>query len=51
MAYLARCSSERIPMTLIEGAVEDEAQRLQALTALAEVSLVKHHPSRTLQPR
>jgi TolB-like protein/Tfp pilus assembly protein PilF len=44
MAYLAQCSSERIPMTLIEGAVEDEAQRLQALTALAEVSLVKHHP-------
>ncbi len=44
MAYLAQCSSERIPMTLIEGAVNDEAQRLQALTALAEVSLVKHHP-------
>jgi tetratricopeptide (TPR) repeat protein len=44
MAYLAQCSSERIPMTLIEGAVKDEAQRLQALTALAEVSLVKHHP-------
>ena len=44
MAYLAQCSPERIPMTLIEGAVEDEAQRLKALTALAEVSLVKHDP-------
>ena len=44
MAYLAQCSPERIPMTLIEGAIEDEAQRLQALAALAEVSLVKHDP-------
>jgi tetratricopeptide (TPR) repeat protein len=50
MAYLAQCSSERIPMTLIEGAVEDEAQRLQALTALAEVSLVKHHPAEDTTP-
>src|SRR5262249_26491036 len=41
MAYLAQCAPERIPMTLIEGAVEDEAERLKALAALAEVSLVK----------
>ena len=44
MAYLAHCSPERIPMTLVEGAVEDEAERMKALTALAEVSLLKHHP-------
>jgi TIR domain len=44
MAYLAQCAPERIPMTLVEGAVDDEAERLQALAALAEVSLVKHDP-------
>ena len=31
-------------MTLVDGAIEDETERLQALTALAEVSLVKHDP-------
>ena len=44
MAYLAQCAPERIPMTLVEGAVEDEAERMKALTALAEVSLLKHDP-------
>jgi TolB-like protein/class 3 adenylate cyclase/Tfp pilus assembly protein PilF len=44
MAYLAQCSPERVPMKLVEGAIEDEAERLQALAALAEVSLVKHDP-------
>jgi tetratricopeptide (TPR) repeat protein len=44
MAYFAQCGPERIPMTLIEGAIEDEAERMRALTALAEVSLVKHDP-------
>jgi tetratricopeptide (TPR) repeat protein len=44
MAYLAQCAPERIPMALVEGAVEDEAQRLEALATLAEVSLVKHDP-------
>jgi tetratricopeptide (TPR) repeat protein len=44
MACLGQCAPERIPMTLIEGAVEDEAERLKALAALAEVSLVKHDP-------
>src|SRR5262249_19732377 len=39
-----QCSPERIPMTLVEGAVDDEAERLQALAALAEVSLLKHDP-------
>ena len=44
MAYFAQCAPERIPMTLVEGAVEDQAERLKALAALAEVSLVKHDP-------
>jgi tetratricopeptide (TPR) repeat protein len=44
MAYLAQCAPERIPMILAEGAVEDEAERMEALAALAEVSLVKHDP-------
>jgi tetratricopeptide (TPR) repeat protein len=44
MAYLAQCAPERIPMTLVEGAVEDEAERQRALAALSEVSLVKHDP-------
>jgi tetratricopeptide (TPR) repeat protein len=44
MAYFAQCAPERIPMTLVEGAVEDEAERMKALTALSEVSLVKHDP-------
>jgi tetratricopeptide (TPR) repeat protein len=44
MAYLAQCAPERIPMTLVEGAIEDEAERQRALAALAEVSLVKRDP-------
>src|SRR5215510_1317779 len=44
MAYLAQCAPERIPMTLIEGTLEVETARIQALAALVEVSLVKHDP-------
>jgi tetratricopeptide (TPR) repeat protein len=44
MAYFALCAPERIPITLVEGAVEDQAERLKGLAALAEVSLVKHDP-------
>jgi tetratricopeptide (TPR) repeat protein len=44
MVYLVQCAPERIPMVLVEGAVEDEAQRLEALATLAEVSLVKRDP-------
>jgi tetratricopeptide (TPR) repeat protein len=44
MAYLAQCAPERIPLTLAEGALEDEAHRMQAVAALAEVSLLKHDP-------
>jgi tetratricopeptide (TPR) repeat protein len=44
LAYLAQCAPERIPMTLVEGAVEDEAERMKALAALAEVSLLKQDP-------
>ena len=44
MAFLAHCAPERIPMTLVEGAIDDETERMAALVALAEVSLVKHDP-------
>ena len=44
MAYLAQCAPERIPMILVEGAVEDEAERSEALCALAGVSLMKNDP-------
>src|SRR5262249_16913818 len=44
MAYLAQCAPERIPMTLVEGSLEDEVERIKALAALSEVSLLKHDP-------
>lgn len=44
MTYLAHCAPERIPMTLVEGAIDDETKRMQALASLVEVSLVKHDP-------
>ena len=44
MAFLAQCAPERIPMTLVEGAIDDETERMAALAALSEVSLVKHDP-------
>jgi hypothetical protein len=44
MAYLAQCAPERIPMALVEGAAKSEAERLQAVAALNEVSLIKHDP-------
>jgi tetratricopeptide (TPR) repeat protein len=50
MAYLAQCAPDRIPMSLVEGAVEDEVQRMKALAALAEVSLLKHDPFEDATP-
>jgi Tfp pilus assembly protein PilF len=50
MAYLAQCAPERIPLTLVEGAVEDEAERQEALAALSEVSLLKHDPFEDATP-
>ena len=44
MRYLAQCAPERIPMALVEGAVENEVERMEALAALVEVSLVRHDP-------
>jgi tetratricopeptide (TPR) repeat protein len=44
IAYLAECGPERIPMSLVEGALEDEPERAMALLALTEVSLVKADP-------
>lgn len=42
MAFLALCAPERISLTLVEGAIDDESERTAALAALAELSLVKH---------
>jgi hypothetical protein len=44
IAYLAECGAERIPMSLVEGALDDETERAMALLALTEVSLVKADP-------
>jgi tetratricopeptide (TPR) repeat protein len=44
MSFLAHCAPDRIPMTLVEGAIDDETERLAALAALSEVSLFKHDP-------
>jgi tetratricopeptide (TPR) repeat protein len=42
MAYLAQCAPERIPMALVNGALDGEAECAAVLLALSEVSLVKH---------
>jgi tetratricopeptide (TPR) repeat protein len=44
MTYLAHCAPERIPMALLEDAIADEDKRVEALAALAEVSLLRHDP-------
>jgi tetratricopeptide (TPR) repeat protein len=44
MTYLAQCAPERIPIALVEGAVEDDMERMKAIAALAEISLMKHDP-------
>ncbi len=44
MAFLAFCAPDRIPLTLLEGAIDGETERMEALAALAELSLVKHDP-------
>jgi hypothetical protein len=44
MALFALCAPERIPMTLVEGAIADPMQRSMALDALIEISLAKHDP-------
>ena len=44
MVFLAFCAPERIPLPLVEGAIDDESERMTALTTLAELSLIKHDP-------
>jgi tetratricopeptide (TPR) repeat protein len=44
MALIAYCAPERIPLWLLEGVTEQELEGLKALTALSEMSLVKHDP-------
>ena len=44
MAYLAACAPERIPAPLADGAADEEGERLAAMLALTELSLVRHDP-------
>src|SRR5262249_50652639 len=46
MAYLAQCAPkpERIPMSLIDGAIGEEIERRAALAALTVISLVESDP-------
>lgn len=44
MDYCGQCAPERIPMDLVAGAIGDDAVRIDALSVLAEVSLLKHDP-------
>jgi len=44
MAFLGQCALERIPLDLVEGAIDDEDERRAALGALMELSLVKSDP-------
>jgi tetratricopeptide (TPR) repeat protein/transcriptional regulator with XRE-family HTH domain len=51
MDYLAWCAPERIPLTLINGSIADEAELLDtALVSLMEVSLVRHDVFEDLTP-
>jgi tetratricopeptide (TPR) repeat protein len=42
MAYLAQCAPQRIPMRLIDGALDDKSDQTAAMLALAELSLIKY---------
>jgi hypothetical protein len=42
MAFLAHGAPERMMLLLVEGAIDDETERIGALAALAEVSLLRH---------
>jgi tetratricopeptide (TPR) repeat protein len=44
MGFLAFCAPERIPLTLVEGAIDNESERTAALAALSKLSLVKRDP-------
>jgi tetratricopeptide (TPR) repeat protein len=41
LAYLAHCAPAPVPMTLFEGVLDNEERRRQAISALAEASLVQ----------
>jgi hypothetical protein len=41
MTYLAHCAPERVPMALLEDAIANEGKRVEALAALAKVSLLR----------
>ncbi len=41
MACISQCKRQYIPLTLLEGAIENEGERLDAIMALVDVSLIK----------
>jgi tetratricopeptide (TPR) repeat protein len=41
MAYLGYCAPDRIPMELVKGAWDDDAEGMAALLSLSDVSLIK----------
>ena len=45
LAFLAQCTAERLPLILVEGALDDEIERNEAYSALVEASLVRNSPS------
>jgi tetratricopeptide (TPR) repeat protein len=42
LSLFAHCAPERIPMTLVDAAIPSQEERSAAVSALAEVSLIKH---------
>jgi tetratricopeptide (TPR) repeat protein len=44
MSFLAHCAPERIPMVLVEAAIDSDHERCEGLAALADFSLLKHDP-------
>jgi tetratricopeptide (TPR) repeat protein len=42
MTFMAYCAPDPIPAPVIEGAISNEAERLEAISCLAEVSLIRH---------
>jgi tetratricopeptide (TPR) repeat protein len=44
VSFLAHCAPDRIPLSLLDGAIEDEEELLKAVASLVEVSLLKPDP-------
>jgi hypothetical protein len=44
ITYLSMAAPERIPLVLVDGAIEDDRERRNAVRALAAVALLRHDP-------